>query len=102
MHGRKQVRVVCMVRSCITISVQKQDSVYLFCEGKLIGYSRAKVAALVFNTSSSSEPTSSVLGYSILLVTWANSFAALCDNYFFPSVNEVLPFSVQNTSESVS
>jgi len=60
-----------------------------------------KVSALLSNTVSSSEPTSSILGYCILLITWLNSSAALCGNYFF-CVNEVLPLSVQNMSESGS
>lgn len=62
-----------------------------------------KVAALLFNTSSRSEPTSSILGYCVLLTTWVNLSATLCDNYFFLSANEeVLPLFVQNMSESGS
>lgn len=61
-----------------------------------------RVAALLFNTSSSSEPTSSIHGYCILLITWGNSSAALCNNYFFLSLNgEVLPFCVKVAPNSL-
>lgn len=83
--GGKQIKV-CMVMPCITIRFWKQTFPTLW--RNLGGYSRMKVAALLFYTSSSSEPTSSILGCCVLFITSVNSSKALWDNYFFLSLNE--------------